>query len=255
MAFAILSGQGSLGWYGNLPALMIVVLGGLASALVAFPMRRVLTAVGLMGRAVVSEVADPEPLVALLVTLNRKARREGLLSLEEELTHLPSEFLARGLRLVIDGADPQTLREILENEIRAMQDRHQAGKAVVDHLARSSPGFGLIGTLIGLIIMFRNLGDHPERIGIGMSLALLTTMYGCVFAYLVFGPTARKLGARSEAETLTRMMMLEGIISIQGGENPMILEERLRVFLPPRARDRASAQVVSGGGAGPTSVL
>jgi len=217
-------------------SIFIVLGGSVASALIAFPMDKVIASFGLMWRVARAEETDPAPLVPLLISLARKARREGLLALEHEIAVLPSDFLRRGLRLVVDGSDPQVMRDVLENDIRIMQDRHATGRAVLQYLGREAPAFGLVGTVVGLVIMLYKLQGNPEGIGQGLAVALLTTFYGLIFAHLWFVPMAAKLELRSEREVLSRYMMLEGIMSVQSGENPVVLEERLSVFLSPDRR-------------------
>jgi len=217
------------------PSALFIVLGGATMAtMVAFPMDQVMGSLGLALRTLRRESRDPSPLVAMLVQVTQKARREGLLALEGDLDDIPSEFLRRGLQLVVDGSDPQVLREVMENDIRAMQDRHAVGRRFMEFLGRACPAFGLVGTLIGLIMMLYDL--DPDTLGSHMAVALIATFYGVLLANLVFLPMANKLALRSEEETLMRYMMLEGLVSIQSGENPSVLGERLRVFLPPRER-------------------
>ena len=232
----IVLGGGTPFQFFSASALFIVLGGSVASAMIAFPMEKVIESFRLMWRTARSDDSDPAPLVPLLVSLARKARREGLLALEVELPVLPSGFLRRGLRLVVDGSDPQVLKDVLENDIRMMQDRHATGRAVVQYLGREAPAFGLLGTVLGLVLMLYRLQGNPEGIGLGLAVALLSTLYGLIFAHLWFVPMAGKLEVRSEREVLARYMMLEGAMSIQSGENPVVLEERLKVFLAPARR-------------------
>lgn len=228
--------KGVLGEYVSGAAFLMVIGGAFMSVCVAFPMERVAQSFGLFARCFRAEHHDPAPLVETLVRLTQKARREGLLSLEPDIEGLPDHFLRRGLRLVVDGTDPAVLREILENDIRLMRERHYAGRAVFDHLGRMAPAFGLVGTLVGLITMLLELTRNPQGIGSAMAVALTATLYGVVSANLLFIPIANKLGARSEHEATSRHLMLEGILSINTGEPPAVLRERLSVFLPPERR-------------------
>ncbi len=233
---AILLEKGTLGHYVSAAAFMMVMGGAFMSACVAFPMDRVVGSLRLFLRVIRAESYDPAPLVETLVRITQKARREGLLALEPDIEEIPDSFLQRGLRLVVDGTDPVVLRDILENDIRLMRDRHAVGRAFYEHLGRMAPAFGLVGTLVGLITMLFEMNKNPENIGSAMAVALTATMYGVVSANLVFVPIATKLSGRSEHEAIARYMMLEGVISIQSGENPSVLEERLQVFLPPKLR-------------------
>jgi chemotaxis protein MotA len=235
---AIMIEKSSPGMYVSPAAFMMVIGGAFMSACVAFPMDRVAISLRLILRAMRAEGHDPKPLVETLVRITQKARREGLLSLETDIEDLPDEFLQRGLRLVVDGTDPEVLRDILENDIRLMRDRHATGRAFYEHLGRMAPAFGLVGTLVGLIMMLFEMNKNPEGIGSAMAVALTATLYGVVSANLIFVPIATKLSGRSEQEAIARYMMLEGVVSIQSGENPSVLEERLQVFLPPKLRGK-----------------
>lgn len=235
---AILIEKGLIGQYLSPAAFMMVIGGAFMSACVAFPMDRVAASLRLIVRVIRAESHDPKPLVETLVHITQKARREGLLSLETDIEDLPDEFLQRGLRLVVDGTDPEVLRDILENDIRLMRDRHATGRAFYEHLGRMAPAFGLVGTLVGLIMMLFEMNKNPEGIGSAMAVALTATLYGVVSANLIFIPIATKLTGRSEQEAIARYMMLEGVVSIQSGENPSVLEERLQVFLPPKLRGK-----------------
>jgi chemotaxis protein MotA len=238
---AIAIEKGVIGNYVSPSAFMMVLGGAFMSACVAFPMERVTESFSLFLRVLRTETHDPAPLVETLVRITQKARREGLLALESDIEEIPDDFMKRGLRLVVDGTDPEVLREILENDIRLMRDRHASGRAVFDHLGRMAPAFGLIGTLVGLIMMLLELNRNPEGLGNAMAVALTATLYGVTTANLIFVPIANKLGMRSEHEATARYMMLEGIVSIQSGENPSVLAERLQVFLPPSKRGKEEA--------------
>jgi len=220
------------------PSAMVIVLGGsLMSLLVAFPMERAGQLVPLIIRTARRPGAeDPAIMIPILVALARKARREGLLALEAEMGNVEFGFLRRGLRLVVDGADPESLRDILTSEISLMRERHKATRSMFEFLGRMSPAWGLICTLIGLVMMLGNIQKSPESLGGNMAIALMGTFYGVLLSNLVFQPMANKLHLQSEAEVLTHTLMLEGIMSIQHGENPSMVEEKLKVFLAPSFR-------------------
>lgn len=192
-------------------------------------------AVKVLGVALFRKKPTPQQTIRLLVDLAQKARREGLLALDEEAEELDDYFLRKGLRLVVDGADPETVRQILDIEITFLEERHQSGQRIFDHLGAVAPAFGMVGTVIGLIIMLGNL-DNPESIGPAMAVALITTFYGVVLANLIFLPIAGKLRVISDEEVLMREVMIEGILSIQAGENPYIVEQKLESFLAPDQR-------------------
>lgn len=227
--------SGSVAAFWDWAAILIVVGGTFASAFVHFRTSQMFGAVKVLGVALFRKKPTPQQTIRLLVDLAQKARREGLLALDEEAEELDDYFLRKGLRLVVDGADPETVRQILDIEITFLEERHQSGQQIFDHLGAVAPAFGMVGTVIGLIIMLGNL-DNPETIGPAMAVALITTFYGVVLANLIFLPIAGKLRVISDEEVLMREVMIEGILSIQAGENPYIVEQKLESFLAPDQR-------------------
>jgi chemotaxis protein MotA len=149
--------------------------------------------------------------------------------------------LRKGVQLVVDGTDPEIIKNILYNELNQIQARHQHGILLIDDFSKQAPAFGMIGTILGLIIMLARIEDR-STIGQGMSVALMTTFYGALIGYLMFGPLKKKLEDRDGAETLVKEIMIEGILSIQGGDNPRILEEKLLCMLPPGRREAVRQQ-------------
>ncbi|MHC5067544.1 MAG: motility protein A [Planctomycetota bacterium] len=215
---------------------MIIVLGGTtASLLINYPLSSVLGAVGVVKRTINFESSDIESEITRMVDFATVARRDGLLALEEKLEGLDDQFLLRGIQLIIDGVAPDSVRAIMEIELTQMAGRHSNGKGLVDAAGAAAPAFGMIGTLVGLVLMLQNL-DDPSALGPGMAVALITTFYGAVIANLVFIPLAGKLGARNSEEILGRQVMIEGVLAIQAGENPNVIRERLNGFLPPDDR-------------------
>lgn len=176
-----------------------------------------------------SEHSIPE-LIQLFVRLSERARKEGLLALEDEMEEVNDEFIKKGIILAIDGIEPEVINEIMEAEILALEDRHYKGRVLLEKAGEYAPSWGMIGTLIGLILMLNNL-DDPETIGPSMAIALITTFYGSVLANLVFIPMASKLEMKTEEEVFIRQIIIEGIIGVQSGQNPRILEEKLSAFL------------------------
>jgi chemotaxis protein MotA len=174
-------------------------------------------------------------MIVTLVSFSEKARREGLLSLEDDLEELDDEFLKKGLQLVVDGTDPELVRRIMESELEAQEDRHNMNRKIFEDLGAITPAFGMIGTLIGLIQMLGNLEDK-SAIGPGMSAALITTLYGSFGANLIYIPLASKLVLRGQEESVMKRVMIEGTISIQSGDNPRIVRDKLAAFLKPADR-------------------
>lgn len=230
----ILEGGDLMGFIGISPA--IIVFGGtFGTVLVSNPMPLVLKIPKLFAIAMKNPVLDPDTLVTSLVDLAEKARREGLLSLEEETNQMPDPFLKKGLMLVIDGTDPEQVRDILEIEIERMEERHRAGQKVWVDAGGFSPTIGIIGTVLGLVNVLSSL-DDPSGLGPAIAVAFLATLYGVGAANLYYLPVANNLRQKSQEEALYRTIGVEGILAIQAGENPRIVEERLVGFLDPAVR-------------------
>ena len=228
-------GIAGLKLFADLPSMIIVVGGSCAAVLINFPLTQVFSTMKVAKNVFSSKSHDPNSIIGTMVSFAEKARREGLLTLEEEANDLEDEFLKKGIRLVVDGTDPDLVRDILEIELSFLEDRHKLGKEVFEALGAFAPSFGMIGTLIGLIQMLANL-DDPSSIGAGMAIALLTTFYGALLANLFFLPMAGKLGVRNGEEVLMRQVIVEGVLAIQNGENPRIVQEKLKAFFPPKLR-------------------
>jgi chemotaxis protein MotA len=167
------------------------------------------------------------------------ARRDGILALENVTADIDDPFIVSGIQMAVDGTDPDLIEAIMMNDLEAVEARHAEGKAVFDNIGKFAPAFGMIGTLIGLVIMLKNMND-PSKIGPGMAVALITTFYGALLANLVALPLAEKLGRRSREEVLLKMIVIKGVMAIQSGDNPRIVEQKLKTFLPTRMRDAAA---------------
>ncbi len=233
---SILTSGGSIASYLNLPSFIMTLGGSFTALLVANPLSRVLGMMKYINITLKVPVYEEERIISRLVTFSEKARREGLLALEDDLEEVEDEFLRKGIQLVVDGTDPEIIKNILYTELNQIQERHLMGQNLFDQWGKYAPAFGMIGTLAGLIAMLANIEDKSS-IGSGMALALITTMYGAIFANLIFIPFKDKLEDRDKAETLVKEIMIEGILSIQSGDNPRILEEKLLSFLPPDRRE------------------
>lgn len=225
---------GTLQMYWNFPAILITVGGSFAALMVSYDLKQVKGVFNTVRHVLTSDTPDPQQVIQTMTELAKKARREGLLALEDDVNRYPDPFFQRGVRMMVDALDPELIREVLETEIEYTQRRHELGQGIFRTWAALSPAFGMIGTLIGLIAMLAKL-DDPAALGPGMAVALITTFYGTIMANLVFTPIANKLNLRSKEELLLKEMILEAIISIQSGMNPRILEEKLTAFLSPKA--------------------
>jgi chemotaxis protein MotA len=232
---AILMG-GPLGIFIDIPSIMIVFGGTIASILICFKLQAVTGVIGVMKKVLLYPLPTPTEEIDRIVAFSNLARREGLLALEEKLEELDDEFMQKGLRLIIDGFPGETVREILEIDMGNLITRHQQGKKILETMGAMAPAFGMIGTLIGLIQMLQNM-DDPSKIGAGMAVALLTTFYGALSSNLIYIPFGTKLDNRSKEEVALRNLMIEGIIAIQAGDKPALVKEKLKSFLAPRERE------------------
>ena len=178
---------------------------------------------------------DPVGTINKIIELSNVARKEGLLALEEGAGDIDDPFLKKGIMLVGDGTDPELVRDIMENELGAMEERHKAKKGFWEGVAAMGPAWGMIGTLIGLVNMLKAL-DDPNAIGPAMAVALLTTMYGSMLANWICAPITSKMGVYNGIEAGVKQIMIEGLLSIQAGENPRVIEEKLKSFLAPADR-------------------
>lgn len=220
-------------------AIMIVFGGTTATLLVSYPLEtviRTLTKALLKGFFPKGE-HDGAHVVDIFVRLSEKARREGLLSLEEEEAALHDDFLKKGIGLVVDGQDPELIRAVLEIEVEQMRARHEESAKLLEKAGAFAPTMGIIGTVMGLINVLANLSD-PSQLGPKVSVAFVATLYGVMSANLFWIPLGNKLKVRSEEEAIVKVMMIEGILAVQAGENPRIIKEKLEGFLPPAARAR-----------------
>lgn len=226
---------GDLSIFWDLPSVFITVGGSFCSILIAYSVEDIKNMPKLMRQSFKESDTSGKEIIMKFSELSRKARREGLLSLEDEISQIDDKFLKKGLQMVVDGIEPETIKDILELEIGEMEDRHSKGAGIFSAWGAFAPAFGMIGTLIGLVQMMQNLTDVTS-IAKGMGVALLTTFYGTLLANLFCVPIATDLKRKSAKEVGIREMMLEGILSIQSGVNPRIVEEKLLTYLQPKIR-------------------
>jgi chemotaxis protein MotA len=237
--FSMASGPGGLAIFIHVPSMMIVGGGTFAVTLMNFPLANIKEFMSVtMKNYVWKSPSTPEE-IDRIITYANLARKEGLLALETKLQEVDDQFFSKGVQLVIDGFPADTVRDIMELEAEWQRGRHQTGKKMLDCVGAMAPAFGMIGTLVGLVQMLQNLSD-PSKIGAGMATALLTTMYGAMIANMFCIPFAGKLEMRDNEETLLRQLMIEGIVSIQSGEGPQLIKEKLKSFLAPAIREKVA---------------
>lgn len=230
----ILGGSG-LSVYVNIPSVLMVIGGSFAAMIISNPLSRTLGLMKYFNHVFKVPNYELEKTISILVNFSERARREGLLALEDDIEEVEDDFLKNGVQMVVDGTDPEIIKTILYNDLSQLEERHAIGIKLMSDWASLAPAFGMIGTLTGLIAMLSNL-DDPNAIGSGMALALITTMYGSIMANMMLLPFKNKLQDRDVEERLTREIMIEGILSIQAGDNPNILKYKLVSFLDPVKR-------------------
>jgi len=235
IVFAVAFGRPeSLGSFWNTSSVLIVFGGTAVALFVAFPLKSIVKSFLAVRKCFKHSKSDANNVITQVVFFAESVRREGLLAQEHRLEEVRDPFLAEGLHLIVDGLQPAIVENILNSEIEAMQHRHQQGRNIVLHCGRCAPAFGMIGTLIGLVMMLTNL--NAETVGPGMAVAILTTLYGLLAANLVFLPIAEKLKQLHDAEMQIKTMIVRGVLAIQSGEHPRIIQQKLLTFLPPDER-------------------
>ena len=238
---SVKSEGGELGAFVNVPAMLVVFGGTLGAALVSFPGSTVISLPRLIGQAFYQKMRSPLDLGQVLVRLAERARREGLLALEEELSEIENALLRRGVMLVIDGTDPELVRSILQSDIAIRRQERESQIGVLEAMGGYAPTMGIIGTVMGLVHVLSKLTD-PTQLGGAIAVAFIATFYGVSSANLLWLPLGAKLKKQMEAGELLDEMILEGLASIQSGENPRILQERLEPFLAGHRRGKASKE-------------
>jgi len=222
----------------NIPALLLIVAGTFGATFAGTTMEHFKKAPTLYKKAFSGETYDLNEVVQQMVGFAERARREGLLALEDEIAQIDDSFTRKGLQLVVDGTDPELVREILENEIDGMAARHALGAQPFEKAGGFAPTIGIIGTVMGLVHVLQNL-SAPDTLGPAISGAFIATLYGVASANLVFLPLANKLKLLSHEEQELRCLALEGILAVQAGDNPRVVADKLLAFVPPGEREAA----------------
>ena len=240
IAIAIAPGA-SFGAFIDYPSIMIVCGGSCAAILICFPLKSVLGIGKVIKNVFLNTQEDIAELIEQLVSLAETARRDGLLALEGRVEEITNSFIVLGIQMAVDGTRPEIIEDIMRTEMDAVATRHRSGKSILDQGGRFAPAFGMIGTLMGLIIMLGQL-DDPEALGPGMAVALITTLYGAIMSNIFFLPSAEKLSFINKNELLSMEIVVRGIMGIQSGENPRVIEQKLMTFVPPSMRAESSEE-------------
>jgi len=229
----VLSVKRDLFLFWNVPSLMITFGGAFAATLINYPLPQVLSVIRVSRKAFFGRPDKPFAIIDSIVGLAEKARREGILALDHEIPVIKDDFLRKALQHVVDGTDRDVLKDRLEKEIGYLIERHKQGQEIFVSMGTYCPAFGMVGTLMGLIMMLNQL-DDPKKVGPGMAVAIITTFYGAMAAYLVCLPIAGKLKVRSNEEVLLKEVIIEGVLSIHGGEAPRVIGDKLKAYVSPR---------------------
>ena len=234
------AGFGGLKYFYDLPSILITLGGAFCCVMAEKTMPDFLNGVKSIKLIFKLPQYNLPEVIRKIIELSNVARKEGLLALEEASAELDDAFLRKGVLLIVDGTDPELVRGILETEMACIDDRHKKNITFWLDLAGMGPAWGMIGTLIGLILMLQDMND-PSTIGPSMAVALITTLYGSILANWVATPVAQKLGVNNNAEMAIKEVMIEGLLSIQAGENPRVIEEKLKSFLSPADKEAMEA--------------
>lgn len=220
-----------LGPFLDVSSLLLVVGGTCCAALISIPGEQLAGVAAVVRKTLFSSAREPHDVVDEMVRYAEAARRDGVFALERCAESASDPFIVQGLHMVVDGVDPDLIESTLVGHVEALESRHAEGRALFDNVGRFAPAFGMIGTLIGLVIMLRDMRD-PSTIGPALAMALMTTLYGAVLANLVALPLAEKLSRRSKQEVLLKMIVVRGIRAIQSGDNPRVVDRKLRILMP-----------------------
>lgn len=232
------------GWqiFIHVPSMAITIGGMLCATLIHFSLPQFLAIFSIIKKTIISKIPSQPELIQQMVNYATINRRDGAIALEQEIRSIDDMFFVKGLQMVVDGQEAESIREHMDLEIQYLQERHSTGRKILEFMGAAAPAFGMIGTLIGLVQMLRNLSS-PESIGAGMAVALLTTFYGALAANLIFIPLAGKLGIYSKTETMAMEMITEGICAIAQGENPTAVREKMQAFVSQGRREEVKATV------------
>lgn len=221
----------------SMEGVLLVGGGSVSVTFMALPMDKMKKVPSYVKRFMFHKGMDAVEVVTLMGRLSEKARKDGILALEAEIENLKEPFLTSGLKMAVDGVDPSTIEATLRLELVAMQERHKAGKKFFDLIKVYGPGYGLVGTLIGQVGLFGKLASADVgQLGAALAVAVAATMYGAIVANAIAGPMGDKLAYRSSEEMVNREMMLQGILSIQAGDNPRVTQDKMMAFIPQTIR-------------------
>lgn len=233
---SILMGTAPLTAFIDIPSILVVIGGAIAAGFICFPLGSMLAAPKVMLKTFFNKSEDKLKLIKQIVALAETARRDGLLALEAKINEIENPLVKTGIQMAVDGSTPEVVEQVLRTDASATAARHRDGKALMDQMGRFAPAYGMIGTLLGLIMMLADMSD-PSKLGAGMAVALITTLYGAIMANVVFCPFAEKLGLLSRIKLTVLEIAIRGVVAIQSGESPRAIDQKLRTFLAPKQRN------------------
>ena len=243
IVMSVLTSGGTLGGIIDIPSVFMTVGGSYAAMMIAAPLKKAVGMFKVMAKSFKIPDFGEKTIITKMMDLSNKARREGILALEDGLDDLDEPFMRNGLRLVVDGTDGNVIRAIMENEMNQIEGRHMEWIGLMNTWSGFAPGFGMMGTVLGLIGMLNNLEDKSS-LGPNMAVALITTLYGSMMANWLIAPFSTKLLAHNALEIRTKEMITEGVLAIQAGENPRIMGQKLLTYLDPVTRKAIEADVL-----------
>ena len=236
IVFVIIMAGSSPAALWDLSSFVLVLGGTIGITMMTLPSEDVIIALKLFGKAFANADAKYQETINLFVELAEQARKDGLLSLEERIAHIDNPFIQKGMQLLVDGTDPNLIRQMLEMDIEQLSSRHARRYSVLETMGAYAPTMGMLGTVIGIIFTLANL-TTPDEIGAKVAIAFITTLYGALFANFIFLPVGGRLKQISKLEVSERELALEGMLAVQAGDNPQIVKQKLEAFLPVGARN------------------
>jgi chemotaxis protein MotA len=240
LVVSVVVGGGSFSSFVDAPSAMVVIGGAIAATMIACPLKDFLAVFKVALKVFLNKTDSVPKIIDQLVSLAEVARKDGLLALESRLADIDHKFIKLGVQMAVDGSPPEVIEDILRTELDSVAARHSLGKGLMDTMGRYAPAYGMIGTLMGLIMMLANMSD-PSSIGKGMAVALITTLYGAIISNAVFLPFADKLNLLNKKELASMEIVIRGIMAIQAGENPRVIRQKLNSFLAPKARPKEAS--------------
>ena len=235
LVIVAMASGGGLAWFLDGPSAMIVFGGTFGAILINYPIAEILSVSKVAKNVFRGKTQQTSTVINQLVEMSKLSRREGIIALQKMITQNKDPFMMKAVNLVVDGVEPTHISEILQTELDFIGERHRLGAEIFTTMGNFAPAMGLVGTLIGLVQMLKQM-NNPSTIGPAMAVALITTFYGVVLANLVFLPIAGKLRTKSSQELLLKQLIINGILSIQSGDNPRVLEQKLHSYIAPGER-------------------